>query len=346
MSRSFEEDALRRAVRRSAPQSAVIYEMRNPTQTDTTGFESHRIARAFLCILLLSVWLTACDRVAIQVGEHSIRLSTVREDVQALGTDMGLTEEEMRPVFDHLVDRLLERYLVLAYGEDHGITVQPVELHAAVREIKEDYTSEAQFQEMLLERYVDFESWKEHLRERLLLRKIIEQAMEALEPVRFQEIQRYYNQHQEAYRHPPMVRFRQIITRSAEEAEAILERARKGKGLKPLIREEPDTLKPAALMPERWVAQNELEESFGKALFEMPLGLSAQPVRTSYGFHVIEITEKRAAGVQPLPELVQDIERQLTSQHRESFYQKWLEELKTQYPVKIHRDVINTMEIG
>ena len=311
------------------------------------------IARTVLCILLLPVWLGACDaldgtrdRVAIQVGDHRIRLSTVRDDVKALGTDMGLNEEDIRPVFDRLVDRLLERYLLLAYGEDHGITVQTAELSAAIREIKDDYASEARFQEMLLERYVDFESWKAHLRKQLLLRKIIEKGMEAIEPVRFQEIQRYYDQHQETYRHPAMVRFRQIIARSAEKAGAIFEQARKGAGLKGLIREGPDPGEQVAVVPERWVAQGELEETFEKALFEMPLGLIHKPLHTPYGFHVIEITEKRPAGVRPLPEVVKDIERRLTSRNREAFYRDWLEELKTQYPVQVNRDVINTMEIG
>jgi len=311
------------------------------------------IGRAVLCLLFLPVWLGACDvligtgdRVAIEVGEHRIRLSTVQEDVKSLGNDLGLSEEEIRPVFNQLVDRLLERYLLLAYGEDHQITVQPVELGAAIREIRDDYTSESRFQEMLLERYVDFESWKAHLREQLLLRKIVDKGMEAIEPVRFQEIQRYYDQHQETFRRPAMVRYRQIITRTAEEAEEILAQAHKGAGLKGLIREKTDPLEQIVVMPERWTEKSELEETFGETLFELPLGLREKPVRTPYGFHVIEITDKRPAAVLPLPEVVKDIERKLTSQHREIFYQRWLEELKTQYPVQVHRDVINQMEIG
>jgi parvulin-like peptidyl-prolyl isomerase len=311
------------------------------------------VARAVFCILFLPVWLGACDalvgtrdRVAIQVGKHRIRLSMVQEDIEALGNDMGLSEDEIRPVFDHLVDRLLERYLLLAYGEDHRITVQPVELGAAIREIKDDYASESQFQEMLLERYVDFESWKEHLREQLLLRKIIDKGMEAVQPVPFQEIQRYYDQHQDTYRRPAMVRYRQIIAGTSEEAEAILEQANKGEGLKDLIHEKTDTFEQVVVMPERWTDKSELEETFAKALFDLPLGLSKKPVRTPYGFHVIEITEKRPAGVQPLPEVVKDIERRLTSRNREIFYQRWLDELKTQYPVQVDRDVINQMEIG
>lgn len=311
------------------------------------------IARAVLCLLLLSVWLGGCDildgtrdRVAIQVGEHRVGLSTVREDIKGLGNDIGLSGEEIRPVFDHLVDRLLERYLLLAYGEDQGITVQPMELNAAVREIKADYASESRFREMLLERYVDFESWKAHLQEELLLRKIVEKGMKAAAPVHFQEIRRYYDQHQETYRRPARVRFRQMVAPTAEEAEAIIERAHKGKGLKALIQEKPEALQPIVAMPERWAAQSELEETLAKALFEMPVGLSRKPVRTPYGFHVVEIMEKQPAGVLPLPEVIKDIEQRLASRNREAFYRSWLEELKTRYPVEVNRDVINTMEIG
>jgi foldase protein PrsA len=312
----------------------------------------NRLVRAAPLLLLLLLF-AACDllnpaqdQVAVRVGEQEITLDAVRKDVERISEDMGLKPGEIRPLFEPLVDRLVERYVLLAYGARHGISVEDSELEAALRDIKSDYPSEEAFRSTLLKRYVDFDAWERQLRERLLLRKIIEKAMEGVPPVPFREIQERYENRRDDYEHPAMVRFRQIVAQDAETAREVVELVKQDGDLAGLIAEPPSRLEKVAGMPERWVAEDELEETLAEAVFSLPVGFSDKPVRTPYGHHVVEVTDRRPEGLMSLPEVIGRIEEELLAEKKEAFYRSWIETLKTRYPVKVNREVLNRLEIG
>jgi parvulin-like peptidyl-prolyl isomerase len=309
--------------------------------------------RTILTTLFLPLLLAACDlmspskdQIAIRVGEQSFTLDAVQEDVERISEEMELKTGEIRPVFEPLVERLVERYVLLAYGAEQGITVEESELEDVVRDIKSDYPSEEAFRSTLLERYVDFDAWEQQIRQQMLLRKVIEKGMEGIEPVSFREIQSRYEGRLEAYRHPAMVRFRQIVLSDAEAAREVLKLAKKNGGLAGLIPEASGRFEQAVGMPARWVTENELEESLAKALFSLPVGLSEKPVKTPYGHHVVEVTDRRPEGVLSLPEVMERIEEELLEEKRESFYRDWVEDLKSRYPVRVNREVLNRLEMG
>jgi len=304
-------------------------------------------------LLLLLLLTAACDalnpaqdQVAVRVGEREITLDAVRRDLERISEEMGLENEEVRTVFEPLVDRLVERYVLLVHGEQEGITVEETELEAALRDIKSDYPSEEEFRSTLLERYVDFDTWERQLRERLLLRKIIDKGMEAVPPVSFREVQERYEKRRDAYRHPVMVRFRQIVTQDAETAREIIELVKQERDLAALIAEPPGRFEKAVGMPERWVTADELEETLAEAVFSLPVGFSGQPVKTPYGHHVVEVMDRRSEGVMSLPEVMGRIEEELLAEKKEAFYHNWIETLKARYPAEVNREVMNRLEIG
>ncbi|MCF8062798.1 MAG: peptidyl-prolyl cis-trans isomerase [Deltaproteobacteria bacterium] len=313
---------------------------------------TNRISRGALFLLLLLL-LASCDplkpaqeEVAVRVGKQKITLDAIRKDVERISAEMGLKPGEVRPVFEPLVERLVDRYVLLAYGAEHGVAVEERELEAVVRDIKSDYPSEEAFRNTLFKRYVDFDTWEEELHEQLLLRKIIEQGMEGVQPVSFREIQERYEKRRDTYKHPAMVRFRQIVAQDAGTAREIIELVKQDRDLPTLIAEAPGRFEKIVGMPERWATENELEETLAEAVFSLPVGLSGKPVKTPYGHHVVEVTDRRPEGVMSLPEVMGRIEEELLAQKRESFYRNWIETLKTRYPVKVNREVLNRLEIG
>ncbi len=312
------------------------------------------IKRAVWCSLFILLFShAACDLltpaqdlVAIRVGEKGITLDEFRRDLERISVEMDLSTEQIRPVFDLLVDRLSESYVIMAHGEDLGITVSEGELEDAVKEIKADYPSEDDFHGMLLKRYVDLDTWKEQLREQLLINKIISKGMEQVEPVNFEEIQEYYDNNRDLFRHEAMIKFRQIITKSEDEARNILEMISKGEYFSTLVKDAPERFETAVGIPERWSSDDEMDEAFAEALFSLPVGLASSPLKTPYGYHVVEVTARRPAGVKSLPEVMAQIEDKLLAEKQELFFSDWMKTLKSLYPAKVDRDVLNKLEIG
>jgi parvulin-like peptidyl-prolyl isomerase len=259
--------------------------------------------------------------------------------------DMEMTGPLATTALAPLLDRLIERHLILEYGKQQGIAVSEGEVASAVKEIRKDY-SDKDFQEMLLQGYIDFEDWKDGLRERLLMRKIMEKVSENMKAVSFQEIKAYYDENPKEFKQPAMVKFRQMVTSTKEDAEAILKRLREGEDMAELAVTTARKPGMEAVGEPTWIAGDSLEASMKKAVFALEPGDISGVVKTPYGFHVLEVLEKRPEGVKTLPEALAEIEAKLSCQRKEAFFRRWVRDLRETYPVQINRELLNRLELG
>jgi len=194
----------------------------------------------------------------------------------------------------------------------------------------------------LLRGYVDFDQWKNRLRDRLLYNKIIEKVTENIVPPTYQEIKRYYETNQDKFRSPQMLKFRQIVTRSKEEADNLLIRLHKGEEMSELARQYSITPEAEKGGIVGWIAREHLEESMEKALFSIPTGKISPVIKTPYGYHIFEVLSVRPEGVKEIPEVISEIKLKLFNQKRTEFYGKWLKELRAHFVVKVNQDLLTT----
>jgi peptidyl-prolyl cis-trans isomerase C len=214
-----------------------------------------------------------------------------------------------------------------------------------VREIKRDY-SENDFRELLLKGYIDYHEWKESLREQLLIRKITSKASAASPQVSIEEIKAYYDTHLEEFRRPAMVRFRQIVTRTREEADNLQKKLVQGGDLAATVVQSSKVPASAGSSEPGWFAKGDLDESIERVVFSLPVGKVSGVVETPYGFHIFEVLGKKPEGVRSLYEAMREIETRLLSEHREAFYSEWLQGLRKAIPVKIDQELLKEMELG
>ncbi|KPK29566.1 MAG: hypothetical protein AMK69_06110 [Nitrospira bacterium SG8_3] len=311
------------------------------------------VKRVFLIVLAVSFGASACnildrseEKVVIIVGERDITTDELKRDIQYLTSEMGVTDEGVRYVIDPLLNKLVDHYLVLEYGRQNGITVSEKELESEIQEIMKDYPDEAVFRQMLLKRYLDFEKWKEGLKQQLLVKKIMRKVSESITPVTFEEINTYYETHRNEFKRPQMVKFRQIVTRSKGEAEDIRKRLEKGENMDDLARQH--SITPEAEMGGQvgWVSKGDLNESMEKRIFALPIGRISQITKTPYGYHIFEVQSKRPEGYRSLSEAMKEIESTLFLRKQETFHERWLIQLRGLFPVRVDKDLLATLELG
>jgi parvulin-like peptidyl-prolyl isomerase len=257
--------------------------------------------------------------------------------------DLEISPQEWKDTLDQLVERLVDHYLVLEYGRDKGISVSETELEAAIREIRRDY-ADGDFQETLLKRAVDFEEWKEGLKEHLLVRKILRVVMEELPPLTHEEILAYFDAHARDFRHPAMVRARQVVVRSRGEAQAVLKRLQGGEKMEELAGVysiSPESKRQGDM---GWIARGQMHESMEKALFSLSPGQTSPIVESPYGFHIFQVVSRKSEGQKAFPEVRAEIEEKLTLRKEELFFGRWLQDLRNLYPVTVDRQVLERLE--
>lgn len=307
--------------------------------------------KRFFISSLLILAISAChildrhdNKDVITVGNTGFAKDVVKKDIRRIISDMGITEDEAELAIRSIVAKVIEKYLIMEYGKEEGITLQDDELKAALSEIKKDYPEDV-FNEMLLKRYIDYNIWEEELRQDLLIRKTITNAFEWIPHVSFDEIMAYYESHKDEFMRPRMVQLRQIVTGSREEAENILDRIAKGEKMEKLAEEHsiaPEA-KDGGLMD--WIPQGRLEEDMEKVIFALPINTISPIIESPYGYHIFKVLSVRDEGLKTLPEAKADIESVLTLQKRELFYRKWIEGLKDRFPVNIHQEVYSDWRI-
>ena len=285
------------------------------------------------------------QRAVITVGGRNITPEELKRDLKRMTFDMELTGHEMQILLDPLVEKLLDHYLLLEYGRQEGIEVSDQDLDKVVKEIRKEYT-DRDFQETLLRGVIHFEEWKEALRERLLLKKIVDRALETMEPVPFYEIRDYYDAHQEEFKRPLAVRFRQIVAGTREEAEKALQRLNSGEDMSAVIEGYVKGEGRNYGGEVDWVVRGDLEETVEKVVFSLPVKKVSPVVETPYGFHVFEVLDRQPEGVKSFPEAIAEIEAKLQQERQEAFMNQWVETLRVVIPVTVNREMLQEMELG
>jgi parvulin-like peptidyl-prolyl isomerase len=309
-----------------------------------------KAVRISCVVSLIAVFCQGCgllgqeeEDAAVIVGSTRISLDQFKRDMQYVSAVRDIPEKDREIVEKQLMGHVVDQYLILEYGKEKGIALAKGDLQNAIKTIREGYTEEA-FQESILREYVDYEQWKQRLEQQLLIKKILKDVAATVAPPSHTEMKAYYEANQDRFQCPKSIRFRQIVTRTREEAEGLLKRLRDGEEMAKLAPE-------FSIAPEAadgglvdWIAEEQLEESMGRALLSLPVGKVSDVVETPYGYHIFEVLARRPLGRRDLPEVLQELEEELFRKKCEIRYTEWLEELRSRYPVKIDYALLSRVE--
>jgi parvulin-like peptidyl-prolyl isomerase len=306
---------------------------------------------SLLSLLLICTW-SACSTnrasnpgVVIRVGDRSITGKDITRIVSFTSLENGIPLSVVWASINGLVNKIVDDSLILEYGKDRGIRLDEIELERAIQDIMRDYPEDS-FKETLLTRCIDYNEWKQRLGEQLLIRKIVRERTESIGTISYDAIRSYYEQRREEFSHPPRVKFVHVIANSKSDAEAVLSQLRGGEDMEKMVQGHSLGHGIHGDCGMNWNSKEMLPQALSEAAFSLPVGQISPIIQTPYGFHVIKVVERELAGRKDLLEVMGEIEETLLSKDRESYYTRWLEELRKNYPVTVNYtllDKIRTM---
>ena len=90
-----------------------------------------------------------------------------------------------------LMNQMAEELIIDRRAKELGIVLEEAELEAAIEKIKKDYPDNT-FEQMLLESAIPFSLWKERLRVRLLMEKVVDRELVQPLEITAQDVEAYY----------------------------------------------------------------------------------------------------------------------------------------------------------
>jgi peptidyl-prolyl cis-trans isomerase D len=204
------------------------------------------------------------------------------------------------------------------YRRDHErVAVHYVMLTASAFEAQVSLTDE--------ERLAHFEAHKEAYREpeQRQIRYVtipLERFTQHYSPSA-EEVRDYYTEHLETFQRPEQVRARHILFKvassaSAEQeaqvrtrAEAVVTALRNGEDFATLAKQHSEDAATAAQGGDLgYFPRGQMVAPFEEAAFSLPVGQLSDLVRTPFGWHILQVEDKREADTRPLAEVESEIQ--------------------------------------
>jgi len=247
------------------------------------------------------------------------------------------------------IQTMVDELIVLQEGKRLGVEVTDDDVDRAVANVKRDnnVTSDAQFQYMLQSQNFTLDDYRDFLRRQMSIIQTRRKALSGVE-ITDEEIKAYYEANKQDFLRPPSVHLRHILFRIPDDASAADIEAIQKKALKVLAElkggadftelalrnsDDPSASKGGDIGT---ISRGQMLPEFEAVAFELPVGQVSEPVRTKYGWHLIQVVDRAEGNYQPLPEISQKLREYLQEKRAQGKYQEWIEKLRDQAYVKIY----------
>jgi parvulin-like peptidyl-prolyl isomerase len=182
-----------------------------------------------------------------------------------------------------------------------------------------------------------------YLIDQMLAKELEEEVSNNIE-VTDKEVAKYYDEHKDKFSTPPKVKASHILVKTKEEAEEILKEIKGGGDFAALAKERskcPSAKKGGDL---GWISKGRMDPAFEKVAFALGTGDISDVVKTSSGYHIIKVEDKRPAKVKDLDKVKGSIERSLINDKREEVLKYLSSDIKSKVTIEINEDYFASMK--
>lgn len=178
-----------------------------------------------------------------------------------------------------------------------------------------------------------FKAEMDKLAKEVLKGMAINEVLAAAEPTP-EEAEKFYDEHKERFQEPEKVAASHILVEEEEKAKEIKEKLSAGESFSELAMEHstcPSKENGGALgLFERGRMVPEFEE----AAFNLAVGEISEPVQTQFGWHIIQVDNKQAAGEKSFEQALPEVMQELRREKQQKLYSDYMEALRKKYPVE------------
>jgi parvulin-like peptidyl-prolyl isomerase len=253
--------------------------------------------------------------------------------------------DENRTIF---LDRMVDNLLIEQEARKAGINVLDEEVAAAISDVQKTrgMTPEG-LQKALADEGISLDAYRKDIRDQIMRIRVVRRDIKSRVAVTDEEIGEYYRSHRDDYEGKESVRIRQIFLslpkgsdpagkeKVRESAESIRKRIVDGESFESLS--EKYSKGPTAASGgdigyiERGVVLPEVEA----VAFSLPLNQVSGVIEAGGGFHIIQVIDRRGAGLTAIESVREEIRGKIEQDKLEKKYKEWIAELRKKSHIEI-----------
>lgn len=312
-------------------------------------YESAPMAKArhstYMAILLTSlIGIVGCGisgDYAATVNGEKIPVREFEDRLQVrmelMGNASALGDEDRVRIRKEFLNELIDERILLARARALGLSVSTEELNKKLEEIKADYPEGL---EKIFPKSRDFKSWKEDLKKRVLLEKLVDKDVNSKVTVTDAEALAHFKANKKYRRSEERVRLSQILLPDRESAEEVMKILNEGADFAALAKEVSSGPESSRGGDMGYFTRGVLPENMDESVFALRSGQISGIVESPYGFHIFKVEKREKAGKTDYPAVKERVIADLRRQKEDAEYRSWLDRLRTESKIVINEEAL------
>jgi parvulin-like peptidyl-prolyl isomerase len=244
---------------------------------------------------------------------------------------------EYKTLQNQAVQYLVQQEKYRQAAKEMDIEIKESEINARLEQVKKQYfgASQKEYEKNLKAQGLTDEQVRREVENQLISEKIYAKITEGVK-VTDEDIEKHYNENKKDYKVPASREVRHILVSQKSLADRLHTELQNGGNFAALAKKHSKDPGSKANGGKLTVRKGETVPPFDKAAFSLKKGDLSKPVKTTYGWHLIEaLSDVKAPSTTPLKDVKEQIRQQLLQERRQKAVSDWTKELNKDFDEKI-----------
>ena len=271
-----------------------------------------------------------------------------------------LTVKEKNSIVKDLIEKEVVRELVNQQAEKENLKIDHELIEKELKLLRAGYASEEEFNNALKSRNINLEEIKKSMQIEINARQLLNAEIKGKINISDNEVKKYYEDNKPRFQRPEAYHTRHILaayfppealrnqtieelkknkeyfTRIAEEKiDKVIKELKKGANFVELAKNLSDDESSRENGGDLdFIYKGIFETSFDEAVEKLNPGETSEKIKTRFGFHVIQLIEKRPSEMAPFNEMKSEIQKYLFLEEAKKNVSSYIEKLKQTADIK------------
>ncbi len=296
-------------------------------------------------------WVAGCGGLPKSAVAQVNGKVITREDLDKRIEDLKLQYGDSMPQPDtpayadmqkQIVKQLVEEEILWFEADKLNITVSDQEINDQIDQYKQQAGGEDAFNQRLSDSNMTLDRLKDQTRKSLLFQKLYPEVTKDAAPVTDEQALAYYNANPTQFQQPETRSVRHILVADEATANQVKAKLDAGEDFAALAKQystdtgSKDKGGVVGDVSKEGVTSdgNSLVPEFVTAMNALAAGQISAPVKSQFGYHIIQVTAINPAGQQTFEQAKANLEQGLALQNARDAFDAWLENAKKNYTIE------------